>query len=52
MKRHKPDILIMLALILGLGVTLSTMTQGESRERVNSVNPKASGIMLGSDPRY
>jgi hypothetical protein len=52
MKRSKPDILIMLALILGLGVTLSTMTQGESQERVSQSNPKASGIMLGSDPRY
>lgn len=53
MKRRKPDILILLALILGLGVTLSGMTQGENRDRnVIDHNAKASGIMLGSDLSY
>lgn len=49
MKRSKPDILVMLALILGLGVTLSGMSKGENRERIIDVNAKASGILLGTE---
>jgi len=49
MKRSKPDILVTLALILGLGMILSGMTQGEDRERLSSQNAKASGILLGSE---
>lgn len=50
MKRSKPDILVLLALILGLGVTVSGMTKGDSQERnVIVQNAKASGIMLGSE---
>ncbi len=49
MKRSKPDILVMLALILGFGLILSGMTKGESRERISDHNAKASGILLGSE---
>ncbi len=49
MKRSKPDILVMLALILGLGLTLSGMSKGDNRERINDVNAKASGILLGTE---
>lgn len=49
MKRSKPDILVTLALILGVGITLSGMTKGDSRERgYIDHNAKASGVMLGS----
>lgn len=50
MKRSKPDILVMLVLILGLGLTLSGMSKGDDRERVVDVNAKASGILLGTEP--
>jgi hypothetical protein len=49
MKRSKPDILVTLALLLGLGVALSSMSKGDNRERIINVNAKASGILLGSE---
>lgn len=49
MKRSKPDILVTLALILGLGLTLSGMSKGDNRERIHDVNAKASGILLGTE---
>jgi hypothetical protein len=48
MKRSKPDILVMLALILGLGLTLSGMSKGDDRDRITDVNARASGILLGT----
>ena len=46
MKRRKPDILIILALVLGLGISLSSMTQGSHQERVSAQQLKASGILM------
>ena len=48
MKRSKPDILVMLALILGLGLTLSGMSKGDDRDRITDVNARASGILPGT----
>jgi len=45
-KRSKPDIIVMLALILGLGVTLSGMSQSESREPLSQAEMQASGILF------
>ncbi|TCS43743.1 hypothetical protein [Reinekea marinisedimentorum] len=45
-KRSKPDIIVLLVLILGLGVTLSGMTQSESRQPLSKAEMQASGIIL------
>lgn len=46
-KRSKPDIIVMLALMLGLGVTLSGMSQSESRQPLSQAEMQASGILVG-----
>jgi hypothetical protein len=45
-KRSKPDIIVMLALILGLGLTLSGMSQSESRQPMSQAEMQASGIIF------
>ncbi|WP_157954356.1 hypothetical protein [Saccharospirillum mangrovi] len=52
MKRRKPDILIALAFMLGLGVTLSTLSQGDDDARKTGYNAKASGVMINSSTSY
>lgn len=44
-KRSKPDIIVMLVLILGLGVTLSGMTKSESRQPLSQAEMQASGVL-------
>lgn len=52
MKRRKPDILIALAFMLGLGVTLSSLSQGDDDARKSGYNAKASGVMVDSNTSY
>jgi hypothetical protein len=52
MKRKKPDILIALAFMLGLGVTLSSLSQGDDDARKSGYNAKASGVMVNSNTSY
>ncbi len=52
MKRRKPDILIALAFMLGLGVTLSSLSQGDDNARKADYNAKASGVMVNSNTAY
>lgn len=53
MKRKKPDILIALAFMLGLGVTLSSLSQGDDDDaRKSGYNAKASGVMVNSKTSY
>lgn len=51
MKRRKPDILLALVIMLGLGITLSSLTQGKDKTRENSHNAKASGVMINTSGR-
>jgi hypothetical protein len=44
-KRSKPDIIVMLVLILGLGVTLSGMTKSENRQPLSQAEMQASGVL-------
>ncbi len=45
-KRSKPDLIVMLALILGLGVMLSGMSQSESRQPLSQAEMQASGVLF------
>lgn len=46
MKRSKPDIIVMLALILGLGLMLSGVTKSESRKPLSQAEIQASGVLF------
>ncbi|EAR11376.1 hypothetical protein MED297_20852 [Reinekea sp. MED297] len=48
-KRSKPDIILLLALVLGLGVTLSGMTQSENRQPLSQAEMRASGVIFGQN---
>ena len=45
-KRSKPDIIVMLALILGLGLTLSGMSRSENRQPLSQAEMQASGVLF------
>jgi hypothetical protein len=45
-KRSKPDLIVMLALILGLGLTLSGMSQSNDRQHLSQAEMQASGVMV------
>ena len=45
-KRSKPDIIVMLVLMLALGATLSGVTQSKDRKAMSNADIKASGIIL------
>lgn len=45
-KRNKPDLIVLLVLILGLGVTLSSMSQSDSRSPLSQSDMKAAGIIV------
>jgi hypothetical protein len=45
-KRSKPDIIVLLVLMLGLGVTLSSMSQSDQRKPLSHAEIQASGIII------
>jgi hypothetical protein len=49
-KRSKPDIIVMLVLLLGLGVTLSGMSQSDNRQPLSQAEMQASGIIISHTP--
>lgn len=51
MKHRKPDILLVLAIVLGLGITLSSLTQGEDEARQGERNAKASSVLVNTSSR-
>lgn len=42
--KKKPDALVILALIFGLGVLVSTLTHGDGDERYEHVSASAAGV--------
>lgn len=45
-KRHKPDLMITLALIFALGLTFSSFSQSESRPPLTQAEILASGVLM------
>jgi len=48
-KRSKPDIIVLLVLVLGLGITLSSMSNSDQRKPLSHAEIQASGIIIGNN---
>ncbi|MBU2864327.1 hypothetical protein QWZ13_00990 [Reinekea marina] len=47
-KRSKPDIIVLLVLMLGLGVTVSSMSNSDQRRPLSQAEIQASGIIISN----
>ena len=47
-KRSKPDIIVLLVLMLGLGITLSSMSKSDQRQPMSQAEIQASGIVISN----
>ncbi|MFQ3261672.1 hypothetical protein [Reinekea sp.] len=48
-KRSKPDIIVLLVLMLGLGVTMSSVSNSDQRKPLSQAQIQASGIIISNN---